>query len=192
MIVYDCPACGSRMKTSEDLAEQPKPCPVCRTLVLAPPPGTCVGRQVAQPPPLPTKSRADRINPVAEFGMFAIGLPVLIGFVTVMFVMFTDGRPGPPIHGVNRGWFIAGPILGASALSAIAGILLLATRRIWALFGCIIGGFLIVLAYLVVLTVATGMVPVNLMTLVLIAGPVLLVVRAPKAIAGIRTGRRDA
>ena len=205
MIVHPCAACGRPMESPESLAGQLNACPACGTLVPvpqggqpipnpgqpppAPSPAPWGALQPYVPPRVPPRSLADKTSPITDFGAFAIGLPVLMSVLTLLFAVFMDDHPRPPIMGVSRGWFLGVPILGASALSAVAGVLLLVTKRMWALVACIVGGFLIVLAYLVVFTLATGIIPLNLLTLALAAGPVLLVLRAPKAIAEIRFRR---
>lgn len=129
---------------------------------------------------------AKKTSVVTEFGIFAIGLPLIIGIVAAMFsaTLSNSRQTPPPVMGISRGLFITVPILGTCAISMVFGILLLITRKVWAVVGCIIAGGLIALSYIVVFTILAGP-PINLITAVLIAGPVLLYVRSSKAIAEI-------
>jgi len=128
-----------------------------------------------------------KMSVVTEFGVFAIGLPLIIALVGAVLVSMTE-RPGPPVMGVSRGLFIGVPILGSAGILMLFGILLLVTRKVWALMGCVVGGYLVALSYCVVLTILTGTPGVNLMTAAMIALPVVLTIRSRKAIAEIRSG----
>jgi len=130
---------------------------------------------------------AKKMSAVTECGIFAIGLPPLIAAIVVMLGSMMQ-RPGPPVMGVSRGLFIGVPIVGAAGILMIFGILLLVTRKVWALIGCVVGGYLVALSYCVVLTILTGTPGANLMTAAMIAVPVLLTIRSRKAIAEIRRG----
>jgi hypothetical protein len=129
---------------------------------------------------------ARKMSTVTEIGIFTMGLPVMIGLFVALFA-FSEGLPGQSAADKSRGMFIAIPLLSACGICFLSGILLLASRKAWAVYGCIIGGTLIPLAYLGVVTILTGSPGVNLITAVFIAVPVLLVIRGKKALDELHT-----
>ncbi len=128
---------------------------------------------------------------VTEMGIFAIGLSIIIGSI-VAIVSSMGIRPGPPVMGISRNIFIAAPLLGTCIISMVFGILLLITRTVWAVIGCVAAGGLITLTYMGVFFVLTGKVSIDLITLAMIAVPVLLIIRSPYAISEIRNGSSSA
>ena len=193
MITYACPACGKWIESPEGLMGQASKCPHCGASLrvpAAPADAPPLPASHASPPPHPPYAGRPGprpwINPITEFGVFAMVFPVVMAGVSA-FTFFLLGPPGaPPIMGVSRGVFFGVPIFGSAAICMIAGILLLATRSLWSVLGCVIAGSLIAVSYITVNMIGAGRFTFDLMSFVLLAVPVFLIIRCPKAIAEIR------
>jgi hypothetical protein len=130
---------------------------------------------------------AKKMSAITECSIFAIGLPLILALIATILGSLMK-RPGSPGMDAGRGLIMGIPIGGSAGVLLIFGILLVVTRKAWALVGCVVGGYLIALSYCVVMVILTGTVGVNLITGAMIAVPVLLTIRSGKAFAEIRNG----
>ena len=122
---------------------------------------------------------------VTEMGIFAIGFGLIVAAVWCVMLVVAAESGGT----AESRLFIAGAItLPVCALSFAAGVTLLIARKIWGIIACVVCGVLLSLVVIGLQVVALGGLPINLMTLVLVAVPVVLAIRAPKAIEEVRRG----
>jgi len=130
------------------------------------------------PPPLPA-SAENRTKLHRELCIFFIFLGVLLAIPAYLTLSGISGTP-PLLWGVPRHLAIGVPTAILSALHLLAGILLAIVRsRLFAIVGGV-ASTLITVFYFVFMFSATGTIPINLISIVVVAIPIVVWSRVGK------------
>jgi len=116
-----------------------------------------------------------------EVGIFAVGLGLIWGGGVIAWSAMMSNPAAPPVSGFSRTVFCLALLLPGPAASLACGIWFLVRPSRWGLVACIVAAALVPIGYGALMFAALGTLPINLMTIVLLAVPVVVVARAPQA-----------
>ncbi|HOD82858.1 MAG TPA: hypothetical protein PKG77_15675 [Phycisphaerae bacterium] len=127
-----------------------------------------------------------------EVGIFAVGLGLIWGGAVTIWSVMMSNPTAPPVGGLSRTVFCLALLLPGPTASLACGIWFLVRPSRWGLLACIVAAALVPIGYGALMFAALGTLPMNLMTIVLLAVPVVVIARAPQAFEELAPDKQSA